>query len=230
MDDTQRQTESQESPTTQNEFDEAAIAEMFSSKKKKKKSRAAVAEPSHTTAEQSPQPPFNTCTQEPQEPQEAEDTYEELLARIYNKINGERADTSVSRLRLKPPRIERVGTKRTSWSNFRDTVAAINRPELHLQSFYNAELGAQSSIDAEGRLIIKGKFGVPYVESILKKYISTYVQCPFCRSTQTTLFRDPASRLSMMKCDFCLATRSLPSITQGFHATTKADRRETRAT
>ena len=147
-------------PTTEEE-----LLAMFASKKKKKKSRP--------VEEQEEKPAHPTI----QEDLEEEDTYETMLARIYDKLNASRSSESQSRLRLKPPRIERVGTKRTSWSNFRETAALLNRQEIHLQSFYNSELGVLSSIDGEGRLILKGKFSVPYIESILKKYISTFVQC-----------------------------------------------------
>lgn len=197
--------------------EEELLASMFATKKKKKKSRP---------LEESVDAPLASEQPGTELIEDPDDSYEAMLSRIYDKLNASRSSDTQSRLKLKPPRIERVGTKRTSWSNFRDTAALLSRQEVHLQSFYNAELGAQSSIDSEGRLILKGKFSTPYVESILKKYISTYVQCIHCRCTNTTIFRDADSRLTMMKCSLCLAQLTLPSITQGFHATTKADRRE----
>lgn len=39
-----------------------------------------------------------------------------------------------------------------------------------------------------------------YIESLLRKYIVEYVTCQMCRSPNTTLTRDPVSRLFFVHC------------------------------
>lgn len=45
-----------------------------------------------------------------------------------------------------------------------------------------------------------GKYVPKYIESLLRKYIVEYVTCQMCRSPNTTLTRDPVSRLFFVHC------------------------------
>lgn len=185
--------------------DEELMAEMFLAKKKKKKPKQEV---EGSTV-----------------PVESEESYEELLLRIYIQMGQER-DTSSMRFKLKPPKTEKIGSKKTAWVNFRQTCETLNRPEDHLSLFISSEVGTLCSITQDGALLIRGIFPAMKLESCVKKYIEMYVKCQMCRSLQTELFKDPGSRLMMMNCGFCKAVRSVQPITTGFHATTKADRKK----
>lgn len=185
--------------------EEEILAAMFSAKKKKKKPKQEV-----------------EASTVPEEPEES---YDQLLTRIYVKMGQER-DTSSLRFKLKPPKTERIGSKKTAWINFRQTCESLNRPEDHLSLFISSEVGALCSITQDGALLIRGIFPAMKLESCVKKYIEMYVKCQMCRSLQTELFKDPASRLMMINCGFCKAVRTVQPITAGFHATTKADRKK----
>jgi translation initiation factor 2 subunit 2 len=187
------------------EFEDADIAAMFQGKKKKKKAEKK--------------------EEEPQETKEPEESYDEMLSRIY-VLMGETRDTTSVRSKLKPPKTEKVGSKKTAWTNFRQTCEGLNRTEEHLSSFISSELGTLVSVTQDGALLIRGIFPSMKLESCVKKYTELYVKCQMCKSTQTELRKDADTRLMMMHCNYCKATRSVTAITAGFHATTKADRKK----
>ena len=184
--------------------DELLLA-MFSSKKKKKKEKAK--------------------QEKEEEEQEQQDSYDEMLSRIYKQMNKE-TDISSYRLKLKPPKTEKIGSKKTAWINFRQTCESLNRSEEHLSLFISSEVGTLCSITQDGALLIRGIFPAIKIESCLKKYIDLYGKCGMCKSLETELFKDATTRLMMMTCKFCKAVRSVQAITTGFHATTKADRKK----
>jgi translation initiation factor 2 subunit 2 len=186
------------------ELNDEELLAMFSAKKKKKAPKPKVAEESLG---------------------ELEETYDELLAKIY-VLMGQERDPLANRTKLKPPKTEKIGSKKTAWINFRQTCETLNRSEDHLSLFISSETGALVSITQDGALLIRGIFPSLKIESCLKKYMDLYVRCGMCKSTQTTLRKDPETRLMMMDCAFCKACRSVQAITVGFHATTKADRKK----
>ncbi len=191
--------------------DEAEIAAMFAKKKKKK--------PKVTEPVASPADDLQT-----QELDTTEETYDQLLERIYVRMGVER-DTS-STVKIKPPKVERIGSKKTAWTNFRASCETLKRPEDHLSLFFSAGVGTMNSITQEGALLIRGILPNTKIESLVRKYIEHYVKCPLCRSSNTTLRKDSESRLMMLECNFCKATRSVAAITTGFHATMKGDRKK----
>lgn len=190
--------------------DEAAIAAMFMSKKKKKKPKA-----SESTE--------NPLTQDA-ELDTTEESYDQMLERIYVKMGVER-DTAAT-VKIKPPKVERIGSKKTAWINFRASCETLQRPEDHMSLFFSAEIGSMNSITQEGALLIRGILPNTKIESLVRKYIEHYVKCPLCRSSNTTLRKDSETRLMMLECNFCKATRSVTAITTGFHATMKGDRKK----
>lgn len=122
-------------------------------------------------------------------------------------------------------------------------------------SFVLAELGTTGSIDGSQRLMLRGRYVPKYMESLLRKYISTfkgegeeeegcvcahllttphhlhadeYVTCSMCRSLNTTLTKDQVTRLHFMKCANCGSTRSVVPIKAGFHAVARGERRKAR--
>jgi translation initiation factor 2 subunit 2 len=121
-----------------------------------------------------------------------------------------------------------VGTKKTLWTNFQEICDMMRRGPDHVFQFMMAELGTEGSIDGNKRLVIRGKFVPRYIESLLRKYIGEYVTCQMCRSFNTTLDRDSASRLYFVHCGGCGSSRSVAQIRAGYHAQTRADRRQIR--
>ncbi|CAF0752573.1 unnamed protein product [Didymodactylos carnosus] len=77
-----------------------------------------------------------------------------LLTRLYNIIKEKNPnDTKREPFTMRPPQIARVGTKRTSFSNFGDTC----------------KIGF---IDSNHALIIRGRFQPTQFERVLRSYIS----------------------------------------------------------
>ena len=130
-----------------------------------------------------------------------------------------------------PPQLMRVpnSTKKTLWTNFHEICKMMRRNPDHVYQFMMAELGTEGSIDGKQNLVIKGKFVPKYIESLLRKYSMEYVQCQMCKSFNTALSRDAASRLYFVSCQDCGSSRSVSQIRAGYHAQTRADRRQMRA-
>jgi translation initiation factor 2 subunit 2 len=152
--------------------------------------------------------------------------YEDLLHRIHEIIEDKNpALSSRKKYTMKPPEIVRVGSKKVGWTNFGQICTLMDRGVEHVMAYFSAEFGAEASLAGEGQLVVKGRFTGKQVETLLRKYISTYVTCAMCKSPQTKLERDPSTRLHNIKCESCGSFKSVPPIKAGFHATTRADRK-----
>lgn len=157
-------------------------------------------------------------------------TYEDLLKRVHTIIEEHNpALSSRKKYTMKPPEIIRVGSKKVGWVNFGMICGLMSRSTDHVMSYFSAEFGAEASLAGEGQLVVKGRFTGKQVETLLRKYISTYVTCAMCKSPQTTLERDSSTRLHNIKCSGCGSFKSVPPIKSGFHATTRADRKRAKA-
>mmetsp|Transcript_10062 Transcript_10062/g.24632 ORF Transcript_10062/g.24632 Transcript_10062/m.24632 type:complete len:235 (+) Transcript_10062:105-809(+) len=159
----------------------------------------------------------------------ADYTYENMLDRVMGILHAQNPDLIEKKRRtMKPPQLTRVGTKKTLWVNFQEICTMMQRSPQHVFQFFMAELGTEGSIDGNQRLVIRGKYVPKYIESLLRKYIVSYVTCEMCRSPNTELTRDPATRLNFCKCHDCGSSRSVAPISSGYHATSRADRRAAR--
>ena len=197
-------------PATQDE-EVAAMFDLSKMKKKKKKKKVQEEETAKTDSKY------------------ANYTYDELLDRVAKIIQEKNPELGEKRRHtMKPPQLMRIGTKKTLWVNYAEICKAMNRSPEHVFQYFMAELGTDGSIDGTQRLIIKGKYMPKYIESLLRKYIVEYVTCQMCRSPQTSLTRDPVSRLYFLHCQNCGSSRSVTPIRAGFHAQTRADRRALR--
>jgi translation initiation factor 2 subunit 2 len=146
--------------------------------------------------------------------------YEELLGRVFGILtekNPELAGTK-KRVLLKPPEVLREGTKKTVFANFTELSKMMNRNSEHVQQYLLAELGTSGSLDGTNRLVLKGRFQPKAFESTLRRYISEYVLCHSCKSMDTLLDKDSATRLSYLRCQQCGASRSVTTIKAGFVA------------
>jgi len=146
-------------------------------------------------------------------------TYDELLTRVFNIMREKNPDMITGEKRkfvMKPPQVNRVGTKKTSFSNFADICKLLRRQEKHLLNFLLVELGTSGSLDINKQLTIKGKFQQKQIENVLRRYIKEYVTCHTCRSPDTTMVKE--ERLFFLKCENCAATCSVASIKLGFQA------------
>lgn len=104
-------------------------------------------------------------------------TYEELLTRVFDIMREKNPEMGTGEKRkfvMKPPQVNRVGTKKTSFSNFADICRLLRRQEKHLLNFLLIELGTSGSLDINNQLTIKGKFQQKQIENVLRRYISKF--------------------------------------------------------
>lgn len=159
----------------------------------------------------------------------AEYTYDELLEKIVDLLQTNNpALVEKKKRNIKPPQLQLLSSKKTLWVNFQEICTMMQRSPDHVYAFFMAELGTEGSIDGNQRLIIRGKYVPKYIESLLRKYVVEYVTCEMCRSPNTDLKKDGASRLYFCHCRDCGSSRSVAPIRSGYHATSRADRRAAR--
>mmetsp|Transcript_17504 Transcript_17504/g.28422 ORF Transcript_17504/g.28422 Transcript_17504/m.28422 type:complete len:216 (+) Transcript_17504:71-718(+) len=157
-------------------------------------------------------------------------TYDFLLARLYEIIEDKNPSLGVAnKTSLKPPQVVRVGSKKVGWVNFQEICDMMNRSTDHVTQFVLAEFGTEGSNTADGQLILKGRYQPKHMESLLKKYMKEFVICQMCKSKDTELARDNSTRLHVVSCANCGASRTALSIKSGYHAVTRADRRAAKA-
>ena len=163
------------------------------------------------------------------EDRRAEYEYEELLERVVQLLQVNNPDlVEKKRTRIKPPQLQLLSSKKTLWVNFQEICSMMQRDPQHVYQFFMAELGTEGSFDGNERLIIRGKYLAKYIESLLRKYVQEYVTCQMCRSANTDLVKNQASRLYFCNCRDCGSGRSVAVIKSGYHATSRADRRAAR--
>lgn len=207
------------------QFDEM----LLSKKKKKKKKRTKTSTIEESTLGATASTP-HTGTGLPWDGTDRDYTYTEMLERVFSIIQDKNPNAAEKKvIRLPPPLVPRVGSKKVMWSNFPETCSILHRSQEHVKDFFMAELATNGSLDGDKRLVIKGRYMPKQIESLLKRYILEYVTCSMCRSSDTTLTRDPVSRLYFVSCSSCNARRSVAPIKSGFHATLRADRKAAKA-
>lgn len=147
-------------------------------------------------------------------------TYDELLTRLFSYMRENSKFLAAPKsLIIKPPRVSRVGTKKTCFVNFSEICQSLHRSCKHLMDFLLAELATDGSIDSNSQLIIKGRFNQRQIEEVLLKYIKDYVKCRSCKMFNTVLQK--SDRLLFIACNQCDSTRTVSLIKPGFHAITK---------
>ncbi|KAI3430616.1 hypothetical protein D9Q98_005208 [Chlorella vulgaris] len=149
-------------------------------------------------------------------------TYEELLDRVFNILKAHNPELTGERRRttLKPPQVAREGTKKTVFTNFMELCKSMNRNHEHVLQFLLSELGTSGSLDGTQRLIVKGRFLPKAFETVLRRYINDYVLCNSCKSVDTLLDRDSATRIMFLRCQQCSASRTVSAIKTGYQART----------
>jgi len=147
-------------------------------------------------------------------------TYDELLTRIFSMLSGSASNADRRAFKMKPPVVVPDGTKRHILVNFSEICNLMNRLPDHLLSYMLAELGTSGSMDGQGRVTFKyaGRKAQKHMESVIKQYIKEYVLCKLCKSPDTKLNKDQATRLHFMVCGSCGASRSVNPIKSGFQA------------
>lgn len=131
-------------------------------------------------------------------------TQDFLIDKLYDELNTKLRKKS--KLILEPPQVSNLN-KRTYISNFRKICSQLNREELLVQSYFESELSAKTSIDQNGCLIISAMFRPLNIETIFKKYVQEYVSCPQCSCCETILIKK--NRVNYISCNRCLSEKSV---------------------
>jgi len=204
------------------EKEEVAEPEAEFSGKKKKKSSKKVKISEEPADDEEPSEATEGAPVEPgQVPWAGSDrdyTYEELAGRIYSLLHSNNPDFAAKQKRyvMKPPALNRIGTKKTAWSNFLEICQILRRKPDHFLNYVLTELGANGSIDGSYSLIIRGRFQPKQIENVIRHYIAEYVACRTCKSPETILKKE--NRLYFLCCQACGSTRSVAAIKKGFEA------------
>ena len=150
---------------------------------------------------------------------DTEYTYPEILRLVVDRIKSNNPSLGVNqKTKIRPPQVQRDGTKKVAFTNFAEICKSLSRPQEHLFAFILAELGTSGNIDGQQNLIIKGRLTSKHIEGLLRKYIEAYVTCGMCKGVDTNLIKDPHTRLTTLQCNQCNASRTVQSITGGFSA------------
>lgn len=147
-------------------------------------------------------------------------TYDQLIDMVFNIMREKNPEVISGKKKtfvMKPPQVQRAGTKKTAFTNFSEICRLLKREPKHVLQFLMAELGTTGSIDGNQCLIVKGRFQQKHFENVLRVYIRDYVTCHTCRSSDTLLTKD-ISRLFFIQCKTCGSRCSVSSIKSGFTA------------
>jgi len=142
--------------------------------------------------------------------------YVYLLDRFFLELREKHPSLASRKIQVIPPPIlQRVG-KKTMWTNFSIIVSVLKRTIEHIQSYISYEMSTECSVDGNSRLLIKGKFDSKNIETVLKNYIIEYVSCYLCKGLDTSIIKDPLTRVCFIKCDTCKSSRSVSQIKKTF--------------
>ena len=94
--------------------------------------------------------------------------------------------------------------------------------------FYKAELDVEGYFGSEGNLIFVGKYQTKNITNMYRQYLQMYVRCLDCRKLNTELKKDSSTRLGLLTCLDCKATRTVQSIKKGYHAVKRGERKRER--
>ena len=157
--------------------------------------------------------------------------YGDLLERISKLLRDKNPQLAEgSKLKnSEDPHVVKLGTTKTSWHNFDTMVTALDRKHDHMMSFIATELGTEATMGAENNMILLGKFQGKHIERLYKKYLEHYVKCSNCKGYQTKLEKDASTRLYMLECKQCGASKSVTTIKAGYHAMKRGERKKARA-
>jgi translation initiation factor 2 subunit 2 len=132
-------------------------------------------------------------------------TIDMLMNRAYEQLNE--IALNKEKVTIDDPVIISQGGKRIVYKNFVTTCEKLKREPDDVQSFFTKELVTETSINGLGGLVIKGKYKMQPLLSLMMKYIEQNVTCRECKSDNTSLRKDTGKRF--MKCDTCLSEKCI---------------------
>jgi translation initiation factor 2 subunit 2 len=132
--------------------------------------------------------------------------YEELLKRARSQI----PEIAMKQERLEVPRLRMsVVGMRTIVHNFKEIADIMNRDPQHIVKFLTGEMATAATVQ-EGRAIFQGKFNADTLNTLLQRYMESFIVCPVCKRPDTKIVRE--KRLSFLVCEACGAKSSVKNI------------------
>ena len=114
----------------------------------------------------------------------ADDDYSKLLDAGYESL----PDVLYKKGRFEIPTVKgKLIKTRTVISNFREIAKILSRDEGHLLRYFLKEAGVRGEENDRGELILYSRFQPNSLNKIIERYYSQFVECPHCRSPDTTL-------------------------------------------
>jgi translation initiation factor 2 subunit 2 len=129
--------------------------------------------------------------------------YMYLLDRVYTKIPKK---TSESTQNLPSLIILNIGNT-TIVRNFSEYCDRLRREDKLCMRYLLKELAAAGSISDNGQLVIQGKFSSSIINTLMERFIRTYVQCSTCKSLDTVLVKE--NKVWFIQCLACGAKTSV---------------------
>ena len=106
---------------------------------------------------------------------------------------------------IKRPNIQ-TGKLKIYIQNFKEVCASINRDPNDISTYIAKELQIQTSISANGSLIMHGNYRKNNIEKIIDKYIINFVKCPLCKGFNTNI--NKINKMIYLSCNKCLGSTS----------------------
>jgi translation initiation factor 2 subunit 2 len=132
--------------------------------------------------------------------------YEDLLKRARSQI----PEIAAKQERLEVPRLRMsVVGMRTIVHNFKEIADILNRDPQHIVKFLTGEMATAATVQ-EGRAIFQGKFNADTLNTLLQRYMESFIVCPVCKRPDTKITRE--KRLSFLVCEACGAKSSVKNI------------------
>jgi translation initiation factor 2 beta subunit (eIF-2beta)/eIF-5 len=136
-------------------------------------------------------------------------SYKFMLDRVLaicKKNNPELAQ--VERIQLPMPKLEKHSSKKTALTNFKELCQALHRSQDEVKDFIEKSLTTQGSVDGNNCLVLKYQNAkVSQFEKLFGQYVEEYVKCRACGRINTDLAKEASSRLLLMNCRDCKASR-----------------------
>lgn len=123
--------------------------------------------------------------------------YEDMLSKARKKI----PEPEESKRRFQVPKVSgRIEGGRTIITNFHEVADALRRDPAHLLKFLNKELATPGKIEGKSARL-KRRLRPAQLNSKIKEYEKTFVECMSCGKSDTVMNRD-GDRYTI-KCQAC---------------------------
>eukprot|EP00672_Neobodo_designis_P022083 CAMPEP_0174841314 /NCGR_PEP_ID=MMETSP1114-20130205/9228_1 /TAXON_ID=312471 /ORGANISM="Neobodo designis, Strain CCAP 1951/1" /LENGTH=339 /DNA_ID=CAMNT_0016075495 /DNA_START=33 /DNA_END=1052 /DNA_ORIENTATION=+ len=136
-------------------------------------------------------------------------SYQFMLERVLDICRQNNPELAqAERVKFPMPKIEKSGSKKTALTNFKQICKFVNRSQEEVKDYIEKTLTTTGAIDGNQCLILKYQGAkLSTFEKLFAKYVEEFVQCKACGRINTTLTKDASSRLLLMNCKDCKASR-----------------------